>query len=80
MSTIEATISMMQEMTENSRKKVLDYVKLIYTADTTPSPFAPLSGDEIIEKLALGRAQNEAGEGIPFDEALKRIGVENGFI
>lgn len=80
MSTIEATVSMMQRMTENSQRKVLDYVKLVYSAETAPSPYAPLSGDEIMEKLAVGRAQNEAGEGIPFDEAMRRIGVENGFI
>ncbi|MCD8347713.1 MAG: hypothetical protein LUD16_07115 [Lachnospiraceae bacterium] len=76
MSTIEATVSLMQGMTETSRQKVLDYVKLIYNADTTSNPFAPLSADEIMEKLAVGRAQNKAGEGIPFGEGMKRIGVE----
>ncbi len=80
MGTIEATVSLMQEMTEASQKKVLDYVKLVYSADTASGPFAPLSGDEIMEKLETGRTQNEAGEGIPFDDAMKRIGVENGFI
>lgn len=80
MGIIEATVTMMQEMTETGREKVLDYVKLVYTADISPSPLAPLSADEIMNKLAIGRAQNEAGEGIPFDEAMKKIGVENGFI
>ncbi|MCD7736113.1 MAG: hypothetical protein LUI07_03965 [Lachnospiraceae bacterium] len=62
MSAIEATVSMMQGMTETSRRKVLDYVKLVYSADIAPSLFALLSGDEIMEKLAVGRAQNEEGE------------------
>ena len=80
MSVIDATISMMQGMTEAGRQKVLDYVKLIYSADTAPSPLEPLSADEIVAKLAIGREQNQAGEGIPFNEAMKRIGMENGFI
>lgn len=80
MSTIDAAVSMMQGMSEASQLKVLDYVRLVYSADTAPSPFEPLSSDEIMEKLAVGRAQNEAGEGIPFDEAMRKIGVENGFI
>lgn len=80
MSTIDAAVSMMQGMSEASQLKVLDYVRLVYSADTAPSPFEPLSADEIMEKLAVGRAQNEAGEGMPFDEAMRKIGVENGFI
>lgn len=80
MSTIDAAVSMMQGMSEASQLKVLDYVRLVYSADTAPSPFEPLSADEIMKKLAVGRAQNEAGEGIPFDEAMRKIGVENGFI
>lgn len=80
MSTIDATVFMMQAMSEASRLKVLDYVRLIYSADMAPSPFEPLSADEVMEKLAVGRAQNEAGEGILFDEALKKIGADNGFV
>ena len=80
MSTIDATISMMQGMTEASQMKVLDYVKLVYREETAPGPFEPLSAEEILDKLAIGRAQNQAGEGIPFDEAMRRIGRENGFI
>ncbi|MCD8045751.1 MAG: hypothetical protein LUE90_03710 [Clostridiales bacterium] len=80
MSTIDAAVSMMQGMSEAGRVKVLDYIRLVYSADTAPSPFEPLSADEIMEKLAIGRAQNETGKGIPFDEAMKKIGVEHGFI
>ncbi len=80
MTTIEAAVSMLQEMSETSRLKVLDYIKLLYSADTASSPFEPLSADEIMAKLAVARAQNEAGKGIPFDEAMTRIGTENGFI
>ncbi len=80
MSTIDVAVSMMQGMSEASQLKVLDYVRLVYSADTAPSPFEPLSADEIMKKLTVGRAQNEAGEGIPFDEAMRKIGVENGFI
>lgn len=80
MSIIDATVSMMQGMTEAGRLKVLDYVKLVYSADMVPSPIEPLSADEIMAKLAIGRAQNQAGEGIPFNDAMKKIGMENGFI
>ncbi len=50
------------------------------TIDAMPSPFEPMSSDEIMEKLAIGREQNTAGEGIPFDEAMRRIGTENGLV
>ncbi len=39
----------------------------------------PMSAEEIMKKLAVGREQNERGEGIPFDEAMRKIGEENGF-
>ncbi|MCD7889014.1 MAG: hypothetical protein LUG23_03705 [Oscillospiraceae bacterium] len=80
MSTIEQTVSMMQAMSEESRVKVLDYVKLIYTVDATPNPYIPLSSDEILAELAVGREQNDSGMGIPFDEAMREIGVENGYV
>ncbi|MCD7804050.1 MAG: hypothetical protein LUH03_02710 [Oscillospiraceae bacterium] len=80
MSTIEQTVSMMQAMSEESRVKVLDYVKLIYTVDATSNPYIPLSSDEILAELAVGREQNDSGMGIPFDEAMREIGVENGYV
>lgn len=84
MSTIEQIVSMMQAMSEESRVKVLDYVKLIYTVDSTAeslsNPYSPLSSDEILAELAIGREQNDSGLGIPFDEAMKEIGIENGYI
>ncbi len=80
MSTIEQTVSMMQAMSEESRVKVLDYVKLIYTVDATPNPFSPLSADEILLELSVGREQNDSGMGIPFDEAMREIGSENGYV
>ncbi|MCD7957723.1 MAG: hypothetical protein LUG93_18640 [Lachnospiraceae bacterium] len=75
MSAIAATVSMMQEMTEAGRKKVLDYVKLLYSAEIVQNPFEPLSADEIMERLAIGRAQNEAGKGIPFNESECRCRI-----
>lgn len=42
-------------------------------------PFASLSADEIMEKLAKGREQNQNGEGIPFEKAVEKIGHENHF-
>ncbi len=80
MSTIEQTVSMMQAMTEESRVKVLDYVRLIYTVDATPNPYSPLSADEILSELSVGCNQNDSGMGIPFDEAMREIGSENGYI
>ncbi|MCD8006030.1 MAG: hypothetical protein LUF29_03505 [Oscillospiraceae bacterium] len=37
------------------------------------NPFSKLSADEILSRLAIGREQNEAGLGIPFDEAMEEI-------
>lgn len=48
--------------------------------DLKDSPFASLSADDIMEKLAKGKEQNQNGEGIPFEEAMKKIGHENHFI
>lgn len=48
--------------------------------DLNTDPFAPLYIDDIMEKLAKGREQNQNGEGIPFEEAMKKLGRENHFI
>lgn len=42
-------------------------------------PFASLSADEIMEKLVIGREQNQNGEGIPFEDGMEKIGHENHF-
>ncbi len=35
------------------------------------TPYSPLSADEILAKIAVGREQNDSGMGIPFDDAMK---------
>ncbi len=48
---------------------------IAYDKDKKPNSFAPLSSDEILKALETGREQNNAGKGIPFEEAIKRIGL-----
>ncbi len=80
MSTIEATVSIMEGMSEDARDKVLEFARSLFAAKKTKTPFVPLSEDQILEELAESRQQIANGEGIPAEVAMERMGKMHGFI
>lgn len=80
MSTIDATVSMMEAMPEDARRKVLEYTQLLFTSPRPANPFVPLTAEQIIADIEQSEREIEEGKCRPMDEALTDIGRRYGFI
>ena len=80
MSTLEATVSMLQAMPEDARRKVFEYTRELFTRPKAANPFVPLTADRILSDLEESRAQIEDGQGVEMDKALEEMGKQHGFI
>lgn len=59
MSTLEATVSMIEQLTEQDLLKVQAFVRLFFPESS--NPFAPLSEEEIYSQLERSRKHAEEG-------------------
>ena len=80
MSTLEATISMLEAMPEPARLKVMEYTQALFTASRFDSPFAPLTEERILSDLETSRRQVTDGQGREMGEALTELGRQHGFL
>lgn len=80
MSTLDATISMLEAMPEEARIKVMEFTQKLFTSRKPANPFIPASQKQILSDLAESRRQISDGKGIDMEEALKRMGKQHGFI
>ena len=80
MSTLEATVSMLEVMPEEAQRQVYLFTQELFTAKKPASPFTPRSERQIMEDLAESRAQLARGEGVDMEDALQRMGKEYGFV
>ncbi|MCD8002819.1 MAG: hypothetical protein LUE25_03135 [Clostridiales bacterium] len=80
MTTIDATVSMMEAMPEDARIKVMEYAQTLFTSFKPSNPFTAKSEEDILDDLCRARRQIEDGEGIPAEDALNEIGKKHGFI
>ncbi len=80
MSTIDATISIMEGMSEDARKKVLEYAQGLFASKGKANPFVPLTREQILEDLAESRQQIADGKGEPAEAVMEEIGKKHGFI
>lgn len=80
MSTLEATVSMLEAMPEEARKQVFIFTKNLFTARKPASPFTALTEEQVLSDLAISRGQIASGEGLDIKEALNELGERHGFI
>ena len=80
MSTLDATVSMLEAMPEDARIKVLEFTQQLFTSRRPANPFVPVSQEQILSDLAESRRQIAAGQGLNMEEALDRMGKQHGFI
>ena len=80
MSTLDATISMLEAMPEDARIKVMEFTQKLFTSRKPANPFVPVSQEQILSYLAESRQQISAGQGLNMEDALKRMGKQHGFI
>lgn len=79
-STLDATVSMLEAMPEDARIKVMEFTQKLFTSRKPANPFVPVSQEQILSDLAESRQQISAGQGLNMEDALKRMGKQHGFI
>lgn len=80
MSTLEATVSMLEAMPEDARIKVMEFTQRLFTSEKPANPFVPVSQEQIFSDLAESRQQISDGKGLDMEKTLKRMGTQHGFI
>ena len=80
MSSLEATMSMLEAMTEEARRKVFEYTRQLFVARKPASPFVPLSAEQILSDLEESRRQIADGQGVEMESALAEMGKKHGFV
>lgn len=80
MSSMEATISMLEAMPEEARLKVLEFTRKLFTSERPANPHTQLTSDQILGDLEESRNQIVRGEGLSMEDALNDLGRQYGFI
>ena len=80
MSTLDATVSMLEAMPEDARIKVLEFTQKLFTSRKPANPFVPASEEQILSDLAESRQQISDGKGLNMEDALERMGKQHGFL
>lgn len=80
MSTLEATVSMLESMPEEARMKVFTYTQSLFTSNKPANPFVPLTEEKILSDLSISRQQAANGEGLNMKDALMEMGKQHGFV
>ncbi len=80
MSTIEATVSMLETMPEEARAKVFQYTQTLFTSPKPANPFTPKTEKDILADLEESRKQLSEGKGVDMKQALEEMGARHGFV
>lgn len=80
MSSMEATMSMLEVMPEEARLKVLEFTKKLFTLERPANPYRKLTSDQILGDLEESRKQIARGEGLEMEDALGELGRKHGFV
>ena len=80
MSTIEATVSMLETMPEEARILVFNYTQELFSARRPENPFKPVTTEQVLSDLEQSRKEISKGEGVNMKAALMELGKQHGFI
>lgn len=80
MSTLDATVSMLEAMPEDARIQVMEFTQRLFTSAKPANPFVPVGQEQILSDLSESRRQISDGKGLDMEVALKRMGKEHGFL
>ena len=80
MSTLEATVSMLEAMPEDARIKVMEFTRQLFTAEKPANPFVPVSKNQILSDLEKSRKQLDEECGLDMQDALTNLGKRHGFL
>ena len=73
MSTLDATVSMLEAMPEDARIKVMEFTQKLFTPRKPANPFVPVSQEQILSDLAKSRQQISDGKGLELPPAPGRL-------
>ena len=62
MSTLEATVSMLEVLPEADLVRIQDFAKFLFMSHSSDYPFRPLTRDQIIGELDASEAQYASGQ------------------
>lgn len=80
MSTLDATVSMLEAMPEDARRKVFEYTQKLFTSRKPANPFVPISKKQVLSDLSESRQQIIDGNGLNMEDALNELGKQHGFL
>ena len=80
MSSMEATMSMLEAMPEEARLKVLEFTRKLFTSERPANPYTQLTSAQILSDLEESRKQIACGDGLNMETALDDLGKKHGFI
>ncbi len=80
MSTLDATVAMLEAMPEDARIKVLEFTQQLFTSRRPANPFVPISQEQVLSDLSESHRQIADGEGLDMKDALNRMGEQHGFV
>ncbi len=80
MSTLDATMSMLEAMPEDARIKVFEFTQQLFTSGKPANPFVPISTTQDLSDLAETRQQISEGNGLDMEDALNKLGKQHGFL
>lgn len=80
MSTIDATVSMLEVMPEEARLKVFEFTQQLVVSKKQESPFVSVTVKSVLSDLAESRQQIAEGNGLDMEDALEEIGKQHGFV
>lgn len=79
MSTLAEIVAGAEKLPEESKKRVLIFVKQELNA-VKPTPFAPLGREQIMDDIDLSERQLADGEGLDATQVLLNLGKNHGYI
>lgn len=80
MSTIEATVSMMEVMPEEAKVKVMEFTQRLFSAERPANPFVPKGIDDIMSDLEESEQDYRAGRVYPMSQVLDEIEKDYGLV
>lgn len=80
MSTLEATVSMLEAMPEEARIKVYQYARSVFSSNRPSNPFLPVTKDSVLADLEASSQEIDRGEGVNAKEAIQDMRHQHGFV
>lgn len=80
MTDISATVSMLETMPEEARKKVLSYTKQLFYSYRPENPYTPVSTEKILKDIDASTEEFSMGLGKDAREAIEEMRRRHGFV